>query len=68
MESDILASERDNKKLRGEVREMQDRLERRGRGGPITGGDTELRVLQQELIDKNKVGHLSIARIVAVND
>lgn len=64
MESEKLSLERDNKKLRGEVREMQDRLERRGRGGPTNGGDTELRVLQQELIDKNKVGDLSVAEIL----
>lgn len=55
LETEKLALERDNKKVRGEVREMQDRLERRGRSGPVSNGDTELRVLQQELIDKNKV-------------
>lgn len=56
LETEKLALERDNKKVRGEMREMQDRLERRGRSGPVSNGDTgELRVLSQELIDKNKV-------------
>lgn len=57
LETEKLALERDNKKLRGEVRELQDR--RAGRSGPVcsatVGGDAELRGLQQELVDKNKV-------------
>lgn len=55
LETEKLALERDNKKLRGEVREAQDRIERRGRA-PVggCGGDAEFRALQQELIDRNK--------------
>ena len=54
LETDKLALERDNKKVRGELRELQDLLDRRGRVGPVANGDTEVRMLQQELIDKNK--------------
>lgn len=55
LETNKLGLERDNKKLRGEVRDLQDRLERRGRGIPCPSGtDPELRVLQQELVEKNK--------------
>lgn len=45
--------ERDNKKLRSELRDMQERFERKGR--PLSNSDAELRHLQQELSDKNKV-------------
>jgi hypothetical protein len=47
--------ERENKKMRGELRDAQERLERRGR--PLTTADTELRHLQQEVSDKAKVIH-----------
>lgn len=53
LETEKLTLERDNKKLRAELRDMQERLERKGR--PITNSDTEVRHLQQELSDKNKV-------------
>lgn len=53
LETEKLALERDNKKLRGELRDMQERIERKGR--PIANSDTEIRHLQQELSDKNKV-------------
>ncbi|XP_074032639.1 coiled-coil domain-containing protein 102A isoform X1 [Leptinotarsa decemlineata] len=52
LETEKLAMERDNKKLRSELRDMQERMERRGR--PVTNSDAEIRHLQQELIDKNK--------------
>ncbi|XP_044734017.1 coiled-coil domain-containing protein 102A isoform X2 [Chrysoperla carnea] len=52
LETEKLALERDNKKLRAELRDMQDRMERKGR--PLTTSDTELRQLQQDLTDKNK--------------
>jgi coiled-coil domain-containing protein 102A len=45
--------ERDNKKLRAELRDMQERMERKGR--PLSNSDAEVRHLQQELSDKNKV-------------
>lgn len=53
LETEKLALERDNKKLRAELRDMQERIERKGR--PVANSDTEFRHLQQELSDKNKV-------------
>nr|XP_022903348.1 coiled-coil domain-containing protein 102A isoform X3 [Onthophagus taurus] len=52
LETEKLALERDNKKLRSELRDMQERLERKGR--PISNSDAELRHLQQEISDKTK--------------
>ncbi|KAJ8944465.1 hypothetical protein NQ314_009471 [Rhamnusium bicolor] len=52
LETEKLSMERDNKKLRSELRDMQERLERKGR--PLTNSDAEIRHLQQELTDKNK--------------
>lgn len=53
METEKLALERENKKLRSELRDMQERIERKGR--PLSNSDAELRHLQQELSDKTKV-------------
>lgn len=53
LETEKLALERENKKLRGELRDMQEKAERKGR--PLTNSDTEIRHLQQELNDKDKV-------------
>lgn len=53
LETEKLAMERDNKKLRSELRDLQERIERKGR--PLTNSDAELRHLQQELLEKNKV-------------
>lgn len=58
LETEKLTLERDNKKLRGELRDMQERIERKGR--PIANSDTEIRHLQQELSDKNKVIYLNV--------
>ncbi|XP_044764815.1 coiled-coil domain-containing protein 102A isoform X1 [Coccinella septempunctata] len=52
LETEKLALERDNKKLRTELRDMQERMERRGR--PWQTSDEDVRHLQQELLDKNK--------------
>lgn len=52
-----MALERDNKKVRAEIRDLQERAERRGR--PISNTESEYRNLQQELADKNKVKDLS---------
>nr|CAD7195751.1 unnamed protein product [Timema douglasi] len=52
LETEKLALERDNKKLRSEVRDLQERLERKGR--PLSTSDADVRQLQQELVDKNK--------------
>ncbi|PSN53412.1 hypothetical protein C0J52_21376 [Blattella germanica] len=48
----LFGLERDNKKLRAEVRDLQERLERKGR--PLSASDTDVRHLQQELADRNK--------------
>lgn len=53
LETEKLALERDNKKVRAEIRDLQERAERRGR--PISNTESEYRNLQQELADKNKV-------------
>ncbi|XP_063244889.1 coiled-coil domain-containing protein 102A isoform X2 [Bacillus rossius redtenbacheri] len=52
LETEKLALERDNKKLRAELRDLQERLERKGR--PLSTSDADLRQLQQELVDRNK--------------
>ncbi|XP_021922904.1 coiled-coil domain-containing protein 102A isoform X2 [Zootermopsis nevadensis] len=52
LETEKLGLERDNKKLRAEVRDMQERLERKGR--PLSTTDTDVRQLQQDLADRNK--------------
>lgn len=59
LETEKLNLERDNKKLRGELRDSQERLERRGR--PTSTADTELRQLQQEVTDRGKVSTQGIA-------
>lgn len=53
LETEKLALERDNKKLRAELRDMQERIEKKGR--PLSSSDAEMRHLQQELADKTKV-------------
>ncbi|XP_014243545.1 coiled-coil domain-containing protein 102A [Cimex lectularius] len=52
LETEKLALERENKKLRADLRDVQERLERRGR--PVTTTDNDLRHLQQEVSDKAK--------------
>jgi septal ring factor EnvC (AmiA/AmiB activator) len=56
LETEKLGLERDNKKLRAEVRDLQERLERKGR--PLSTTDTDVRQLQQDLADRNKVSKL----------
>lgn len=53
LETEKLTLERDNKKLRAELRDLQERIEKKGR--PLSNSDTEMRHLQQELADKTKV-------------
>ncbi|XP_055619618.1 coiled-coil domain-containing protein 102A isoform X2 [Toxorhynchites rutilus septentrionalis] len=53
LETEKLNLERENKKLRSECQDLQERLERKGRP-PVNNSDTEFRALQQELLDKNK--------------
>ncbi|XP_055844214.1 coiled-coil domain-containing protein 102A isoform X2 [Episyrphus balteatus] len=52
LETEKLALERDNKKLRSEIRDLQERSDRKGR--PVQASDVEFRTLQQELSEKNK--------------
>lgn len=52
VETEKLSLERENKKLRAELRDALDRLERRIKSQPTA--DNELRSLQLELADKNK--------------
>ncbi|XP_055913896.1 coiled-coil domain-containing protein 102A isoform X2 [Eupeodes corollae] len=52
LETEKLALERDNKKLRSEIRDLQERSDRKGR--PVLASDVEFRTLQQELSEKNK--------------
>lgn len=61
LETEKLALERDNKKVRAEIRDLQERAERRGR--PITNTESEYRNLQQELADKNKVSTVNLCGI-----
>ncbi|XP_058837206.1 coiled-coil domain-containing protein 102A isoform X1 [Topomyia yanbarensis] len=53
LETEKLNLERENKKLRAECHDLQERLERKGRP-PGSSSDTEFRAMQQELMDKNK--------------
>lgn len=52
LETEKLALERENKKLRSDLRDLQERLERRGQ--PQQSTDTDIRALQHELSEKNK--------------
>ncbi|XP_065209268.1 coiled-coil domain-containing protein 102A [Planococcus citri] len=69
LETEKLALERENKKLRTELRDTMDRLERRIKSQPTT--DNELRTLQLELTDRNKElsdlkhAHLKLKKIFA---
>ncbi len=53
LETEKLSLERENKKLRTELRDALDRLERRIKSQPTA--DSELRSAQLELANKNKV-------------
>ncbi|KAH1008753.1 hypothetical protein HUJ05_009281 [Dendroctonus ponderosae] len=53
LETEKLSLERDNKKLRNELRDMQERLERKG-SRTLSSSDIEIRQLQQDISDKNK--------------
>ncbi|KAL1456834.1 hypothetical protein WDU94_001530 [Cyamophila willieti] len=52
LETEKLGLERDNKKLRNELRDVMERLEKRGKSQP--SADNELRQLQQECNDRGK--------------
>ncbi|XP_059613909.1 coiled-coil domain-containing protein 102A isoform X2 [Phlebotomus argentipes] len=53
LDTEKLILERDNKRLRGELRDFQERVDRRTRPA-LPSGDLEVRNLQQELAEKNK--------------
>ncbi|XP_055602136.1 coiled-coil domain-containing protein 102A isoform X2 [Uranotaenia lowii] len=53
LETEKLNLERENKKLRAECQDLQERLERKGRP-PASNSDIEFHAVQQELLDRNK--------------
>jgi phosphoketolase len=61
LETEKVSLERENKKLRAELRDALDRLEKRIKSQPTA--DNELRSLQLELADKNKVRKYHFATI-----
>ncbi|XP_043662992.1 coiled-coil domain-containing protein 102A isoform X1 [Drosophila teissieri] len=69
LESEKLAMERDNKKLRAELRDYQERSDRKCR--PMQANDVELRALQQELSERNKeisevkMSHAKLKKLLA---
>lgn len=64
-----MALERDNKKLRAELRDYQERSDRKCR--PMQANDVELRALQQELSERNKeisevkMSHAKLKKLLA---
>ncbi|XP_055377693.1 coiled-coil domain-containing protein 102A isoform X2 [Condylostylus longicornis] len=61
LETEKLAMERDNKKLRAELRDFQERSDRKGRQ-PLQASDMEYRALQQELAERNKeIGEIKLS-------
>lgn len=52
LETEKISLERENKQLRSELRDLQDRVERRTR--PVSSCDTDSKQMQQELLDRNK--------------
>ncbi|KAH8410059.1 hypothetical protein KR009_004751 [Drosophila setifemur] len=69
LESEKLAMERDNKKLRAELRDYQERSDRKCR--PMQANDVEVRALQQELSERNKeisevkMSHAKLKKLLA---
>lgn len=57
LETEKLALERENKKLRCQIVDVEDRLERKAKSGcgSSAGGEIDVKALQHELHDKNKV-------------
>ncbi|XP_015524370.1 coiled-coil domain-containing protein 102A isoform X2 [Neodiprion pinetum] len=53
LETEKISLDRENKQLRNELRDMQERVESR-RGRPVSASDTDVRQIQQELLDRNK--------------
>ncbi|XP_012279546.1 coiled-coil domain-containing protein 102A isoform X2 [Orussus abietinus] len=53
LETEKISLERENKQLRNELRDLQERVDSR-RARPVSTSDTDSRQLQQELLDRNK--------------
>lgn len=54
LETEKLTLEREIKKLRTQIEDLEERLQRKAKSGVGTG-ETDVKVLQHELHDKNKV-------------
>lgn len=67
LETDKISLERENKKLRNEVRELQERMESR-RGRPVSTVHMDSQQLQQELADRNKVRQAKKSSIYFVHN
>ncbi|XP_051161913.1 coiled-coil domain-containing protein 102A [Leptopilina boulardi] len=53
LETEKICLERENKQLRGEMRDLQEKVDSR-RTRPVSTSDADGRILQQELLDRNK--------------
>ncbi|XP_043461131.1 coiled-coil domain-containing protein 102A isoform X2 [Leptopilina heterotoma] len=53
LETEKICLERENKQLRGELRDLQEKVDSR-RTRPVSTSDADGRILQQELLDRNK--------------
>lgn len=58
LETEKLALERDNKKLRAQVEDLEEQLAKKRRQA-ASALDTDLKAIQSELFEKNKVRHLA---------
>lgn len=54
LETEKICLERENKQLRGEMRDIQEKVDLR-RARPVSTSDADGKILQQELLDRNKV-------------
>lgn len=55
LETEKVGLERDNKKLRHEVEQLEEELDRKNRQASVTM-DSDMRTMQMDLADKQKVG------------
>lgn len=58
LETEKLALERDNKKLRAQVEDLEEQLAKKRRQA-ASALDTDLKAIQSELFERNKVGRMS---------
>lgn len=59
LETDKLALERDNKKLRAQAEDLQEQLAKKRRQA-ASALDTDMKAIQSELFERNKVGGLQL--------